>query len=293
MMEELKGIFSALITPMDQFEELNLQSLREVVRWQLERGVEGFYVCGSSGEGLLLSKDERKQVLETVIDEVDGRVPVLCHTGTLATRDVIELTRHAKACGAVAASMIPPYYYKFTTEEIASYYLEVTRNVDLPIIIYNIPAFTGVNLSFKDIAKLLENESVIGVKHTSMNMYDLERCHSISNDSIFFNGYDEVFLSGLSAGANAAIGTTINLFPDIFIDIKRNFYNGKIDEAKILQNKINIVIEAFVDVGIFNAIKYSYTLLGIDCGSCRKPFNPLTDEQKKKVESILYKMELL
>ena len=108
-----EGIYAALITPMDASGAVSFNALRKIVRWQLNQGVEGFYLCGSSGEGLLLSLDERKKIAEEVINEVGGVVPVIIHTGTIRTADVIELSKHAENAGAEAVSMIPPYYYNF------------------------------------------------------------------------------------------------------------------------------------------------------------------------------------
>ena len=137
---EFQKIFSALITPMDNNEQVNHTALRELVEAQIRDGVEGFYCCGSSGEGLLLTIEERKKVLETVIDQVRGRVPVISHVGTIRTADTIELAVHAKKSGAAAVSMIPPYYYRFSMDEINDYYEAVVNAVpDMKVIIYNIP----------------------------------------------------------------------------------------------------------------------------------------------------------
>ena len=137
------GIFSALVTPMRADESVNPDALRRLVRAELAEGVEGFYCCGSSGEGLLLTTEEREQVLEATLDAVQSRVPVIAHVGTIRTADSIRLAAHAKAAGAAAVSMIPPYYYHFSMDEILGYYEAVIRAVpDLPVIVYNIPQFT-------------------------------------------------------------------------------------------------------------------------------------------------------
>lgn len=292
MERTIEGIYAAMISPMTENSELNLAALRSVVRWQLERGAEGFYVCGSSGEGLLLSLAERKLVLETVIDEVGGTVPVIAHTGTIRTGDVIELSTHAKDTGVAAVSMIPPYYYNFRQEEIISYYEDVMRAVEIPVIIYNIPAFTGIAFTRENSDNLLAHPRLAGVKHTSMNLYDLERMKAAYPEKVYFNGYDEIFLSGLAAGATSAIGTTVNLFPELFKEIRTLYLAGNMEHAAKLQHTINTVIEVFVNVGIFNAVKYVFTLQGIDCGSCRRPFLPLSDEQKQRIVALLDALDM-
>ena len=285
---ELRGLFAAIITPMDNNEEINLKSLNALVEYELSQGVEGFYVNGSSGEGLLLSLKERMAVAETVLKAVKGQKTVIIHTGTIRTADVITMAQHAKENGASAVSMIPPYYYSFSPEEVTDYYLDVIKQVEIPVILYNIPAFTGVVFNKQNSKKLLSNSQIIGIKHTSHNLYDMERFRDAYPEKIIFNGYDEIFLSGLAAGADAAIGTTINLFAKKFIAIRENFLAGNMLEAMRLQNIINSCVEGFVDVGIFNAVKYALSTLGIESGSCRKPFKTLTEEQKENVKKLLH-----
>ena len=151
--EQFQKIWSALITPTNEDESVNYEALERIVELQIQDGAEGFYCCGSSGEGLLLTLEERKQVLEHVLKAADGRVPVISHVGTIRTRDVVDLARHAMSAGALAVSMIPPYYYKFSMDEIMGYYEDVIRAIpDVPAIVYNIPQFTGVEFSKENAA---------------------------------------------------------------------------------------------------------------------------------------------
>lgn len=280
-------IFSALITPMSEDESLNEQALRQLVRLQLTEGGEGFYCCGSSGEGLLLSLDERKRVLEIVLDEAAGKVPVISHIGTIRTRDVVELAKHAEGAGAAAVSMIPPYYYKFTADEIRAYYEEVIASVpQLGVIIYNIPQFTGVEFSKSNAHELLSNPGIIGIKHTSNNLYSMERMHTEYPDKVIFNGFDEQFLGALSMGASATIGTTVNLFAPQFCKLRDRFYSGDLTGAYALQTQINYRVEVMCRYGVFNAVKYMESLRGIDCGRCRAPFGELSEEAKKALREL-------
>lgn len=284
----LNKIFSALIVPTNADQSINYDALKKLVHMQLKEGVEGFYCCGSSGEGLLLTTDERKQVLETVLDSCEKKVPVISHVGTIRTEDAKELARHAKAAGADAVSMIPPYYYHFTMDEILSYYEDILHAVPgFPGIIYNIPQFTGVEFNKQNAGRLLDNPDIIGIKHTSQNLYAMERMHSAYPEKLIFNGFDEQFLGALSMSATATIGTTVNLFAGLFLKVRELYLNGKNAEALLVQQDINKRVEAMVSVGIFNAVKYACTLKGIDCGSCRSPFKPLTDEQKETIKQLM------
>ena len=286
--EQFQRIWSALITPTREDESVNYEALEEIVERQIQDGVEGFYCCGSSGEGLLLTLEERKKVLEHTLKAADGRVPVISHVGTIRTADVIDLARHAMSAGALAVSMIPPYYSKFSMDEIMGYYEDVIRAIpDVPAIVYNIPQFTGVEFSKDNAGRLLANENIVGIKHTSTNLYSLERMGQAFPGKALINGFDEQLLGALSMGSCATIGTTVNLFAPLFLKVREAFEQGDMALAYRWQHAINLRVEATVKVGIFNAMKYGWTVRGVDCGFCRAPFRPLDETAKKAVEELL------
>ncbi len=285
---DLARIFSALILPCKEDESVNYSAIADLVEMQIGDGVEGFYCCGSSGEGLLMTLDERKKFLEAVISASGGRVPVIAHVGTIRTKDVIDLAQHAKSAGSCAISMIPPYYYNFSMEELFCYYEDVINAVpDIPVILYNIPQFTRIEFSKDNAKRLLDNPRIIGIKHTSMNLYSLERMISSYPDKIFINGFDEQYRAALAMGAKATISTTANLFAPLFKGIRDAYLAKKNDEALALQKKLNHRVEVLVKVGIFSGTKYGCTLRGVDSGLCRAPFKALCDEEKKAVENLL------
>ena len=286
--EQFTRIWSALITPTREDESVNYEALERIVDLQIRDGVEGFYCCGSSGEGLLLTLEERKQVLEHVLKAADGRVPVISHVGTIRTKDVISLAQHAMSAGALAVSMIPPYYYKFSMYEIITYYEDVIRALpDVPAIVYNIPQFTGVEFSKDNAGRLLANENIVGIKHTSTNLYSLERMGQAFPGKALINGFDEQLLGALSMGACATIGTTVNLFTPLFLKVRAAFQAGDMAEACRWQRAINLRVEGAVKVGIFNAMKYGWTLRGVDCGFCRAPFKPLDEAARRAVAELM------
>lgn len=281
-------IWSALITPTRADESLNLDALEQIVDRQIQDGVEGFYCCGSSGEGLLLTLEERKQVVEHTIRAAAGRVPVIAHVGTIRTKDVIELADHAMKAGAVAVSMIPPYYYKFSVDEIMGYYEQVIQALPgLPAIVYNIPQFTGVEFSKDNAGRLLENPNIVGIKHTSTNLYSLERMGQAFPGKALINGFDEQFIGAYAMGATATIGTTVNLFAPLFLQARKAFQAGDMATAYRWQHAINRRVEETVKIGIFNAMKYGWTLRGVDCGFCRSPFKPLSADARAAMERLM------
>lgn len=286
--EHLKLIFAALELPMKEDESIDMEALKDVIEYELSIGVEGLYCMGSSGEALLLSLEERMSTLEKVMEIVNKRVPVIAHVGTVRTEDVITLARHAANLGVDAISMIPPYYYKFSMDEIITYYENVINAVpDIGVIVYNIPQFTGVEFNKDNAGRLLANERVIGVKHTSQNLFALERMTTEYPDMVFFNGFDELFLGAFSMGATATIGTTVNVFAPLFVKVRDLYQKGQMKEALDVQREINFCVEEMCKVGIFSAVKYVFTKRGVNCGGCRKPFHPLTADECARLDRMI------
>ena len=284
----LSRVYAALIVPFNADESVNFEAISQLVEQQLRDGVEGFYCCGSSGEALLLSVEERKAIVEHVVKQVNGRVPVIAHIGTVRTADVVSLAKHARECGCAAISMIPPYYYKFSMDEIAGYYEDVIAAVpDMPVILYNIPQFTGVEFSKSNAKRLLDNPNIVGIKHTSQNLYSMERMISAYPEKLMINGFDEQLLGALSMGATATVSTTANLFAPLFVGIRKAYNAGEMSDALVLQKDLNRRVEELVSVGIFPGTKYGCTIRGIDCGRCRRPFAWLNEDQKAIVRDTV------
>jgi len=288
-MKDLRGIYPALPTPMAANGEINYASLRNLVDFEIAQGVDGLYVGGSTAESFLLTEDERKKIAETVLTHTAGKVKVIVHTGAGGTDAARRLSKHAKANGADAISSVPPIYFKYTTDEVIAYYLDLIESSDMPLVVYNIPAFTGINMTQGPISELFKHPRVVALKHTNTNMYELERVLAHNPSLIALNGYDEAFLSGLSMGASGMIGSTVNFMARKFIALRDAFVAGKNSEALKLQGEVNEIVETMVEVGVFNAVKYAITLRGVDCGSCRGPFKPLQDSDKQRVKAVLEK----
>ena len=288
-MKDLRGIYPALPTPMNGDGAVNYAALQGLVDFVIAQGVDGVYIGGSTAESFLLTEDERKKIAETVLAHAAGRVKAIVHTGAGGTDAALRLSKHAKANGADAISSVPPIYFKYTTDEVIAYYLELIESSDMPLVVYNIPAFTGINMTQGPIAELFKHPRVVALKHTNTNMYELERVLAHNPSLIALNGYDEAFLSGLSMGASGMIGSTVNFMARKFIALRDAFQAGRNEEAFRLQREANEIIETLVEVGVFNAVKYALTLRGVDCGNCRGPFKPLTDEGKARVKAVLEK----
>ena len=278
----LSGILPALMTAFNE-SGIDSEKVKTHVKRLAAAGVNGFYVGGSSGEMVLCSIDERKRLLEAVI-EAAGRLIVVAHTGAMSTADAIELTRHAAKTGATAVSSVTPLYCKYSFPEIKHYYERLADASTLPVIIYNIPAITGTTLSHGQLAELLSIENVGGMKFTSSDFFTLNLLTQEFPDKVFYNGSDEMLLSGLAAGADGGIGTTYNFIPKHIVGIYRLFSEGRISEARELQSRANRVIDTVVRLGTLPASKYMIKLSGIDYGECREPLMPLNDAAKHELE---------
>jgi N-acetylneuraminate lyase len=288
-MKELKGIFPALLTPFKEDGNIWEDSLRKLISVNLDKGVTGFYVCGSTSEVFLLKPEERKRLLEITVDEVNGRAAIICHVGAISTDWSVEYARHAASLGVDAISAVPPFYYPFSPDEILSYYRDIIGEVDIPMVVYNIPAFSGVALTLDMIKSLRTHKNIIGIKHTSSDLLQINSMKKADPNLIVFYGYDEIFLAGLSMGADGGIGSTYNLMAEKFISIKQCFDSGRIEEALRLQTEADDVIRVLGTMSIFNAEKYLLSLQGIPFGECRRPFKPLNGEEKAKLEEICEK----
>ncbi len=281
MYEKFKGIFPALLTPFNEDESINFDALKQLVNRLIAQGVKGFYVDGSTGEAFLLTIEERKQLIRAVAEYAKGKCTLIAQIGNIALPDAIELARCAKDAGYDAISSVPPFYYKFNFAEIKRYYFAIADAVDLPMIIYNVPVYTGVSFTAEQMAEFLQDDRFIGVKHTSSDYFALRQFRSAFPDKVMLNGFDEMLLAGLSLGANGAIGSTYNFMPEKFIRIYELFNKGQLEEAVRLQEEADRMIAALCKVGVMQGEKAILTKLGVPMGKLRAPFIDISDEQKE------------
>ena len=285
-MNKFKGAFAALLTPYDPFGNIDHKVLKKQVEWLIRQGIDGFYVCGSTGEAFLLSPAERKAVLESVCEANNGEKTVIAHVGQIATEHAVDLARHARSMNVDAISSISPFYYKFSKEEINSYYGDLMDSVDLPFFIYNFPKLSGFAITLEVLEKMRKYPQLTGVKFTDSDFYP---------DLCIWNGYDEMFLCGLCMGADGGVGSTYNVLCPAIQGIRSNFEAGNIKKAQEYQHLVNDMIAVMSkDGNIFLSIKAILTLEGMDFGGCRKPFGSLSqsDTENLKHAYNIYKKSL-
>ena len=280
MAHDFSGVFPALLTPFDSRDQINEAALRQLVRYDIQKGAAGFYVTGSTGEAFLMTTEERKKVMEVIRDEADGKT-LIAHVGSVREGEAMELAKHAKALGFDAVSSVAPFYYKYSFPEIRDYYFRLADTAQLPLLVYHIPVFSGVAMGTGELSQFLGDDRCLGIKYTSNDFFTMEQCKSRFPDKVLYNGYDEMFLAGLSMGADGGIGSTYNFMADKFVQIKALFDSGDIAAAQKIPQEANRIITILCQVGVMQAEKEIMNQLGLDFGVCRRPFGELTEAQKQ------------
>lgn len=294
--EKYAGIIPAFYACYDDNGDISIERTRELARLMLSKGVHGLYVCGSSGECIYLTKEERKQVLECVMEEVKGKLIVIAHVACNNTADSMELARHAESLGVDAIAAIPPIYFKLPEHAIAKYWNDISSaapNTDF--IIYNIPQLAGVNLTPSLLKVMLENPKVIGVKNSSMPTMDIQTFCSIGGgDFVVFNGPDEQLISGLTMGAIGGIGGTYGAMPELYLKIYQLVKDGNIAAARTLQYKANNIILDLCSChgNMYAVIKEVIRVReGLDLGGVRAPLANITAEDAEKIRQFAHKID--
>lgn len=278
------GLYAALLTPFSEDgEQLALDALGRLVVHNMSAGLDGAYVGGSTGEAFLLDEGERVRVLAAVAEARTGSFSLIAQVGDPNPAVSRRLATEAARLGYDAVSAVAPFYYKYSQPEILAHYRELAAATDLPFIIYNFPAFSGITLSVGHLAELLNLPNVVGVKNTSPDYYAFERLRALVPGKLLFNGFDETMLCGLVCGADGGIGSTYNVQGGTFVKLLKAFREGRLDDARALQRNINAVIEVLLEHGVFQSLKYLLSLQGVSMGACRKPFAPL---EKRAIEGL-------
>jgi len=287
----LTGTTPAFLTPFDKDGEINYKVVRDMVEFHIANKAAGEYVGGSTGEGFLLTEEERCKLAETVIDQVKGRIPVIIQVGSLTTAEASRLAAHAEKAGADAISSVPPFYFSVGIEGVKGHYAAITAACDLPMYIYNIPGATGVNVSPALCREIVEQSPrVVGMKFTSYNFFEMRQLIDLDINGKKLNivsGPDELLVAGQAMGAHGAIGSTYNVLPRLFADAYDAFNAGDVKKASELQGMGNRVIQTFLGYQSISALKEMMTLIGLDCGSGRRPQRPLSDEEKGTLKEQL------
>lgn len=288
MANTLRGVMSALLTPFDAQQQIDKASLRRLVRFNIEQGIDGLYVGGSTGEAFVQSLAEREEVLEIVAEEGKGKITLIAHVGCISTQESQQLASAAKRYGFDAVSAVTPFYYPFSFDEHCEHYRAIIDSADgLPMVVYNIPALSGVKLTLDQIGTLVTLPGVGALKQTSGDLFQMEQIRRAHPDLVLYNGYDEIFASGLLAGADGGIGSTYNIMGWRYQGIVQALKEGDIAKAQQLQRECNKAIDLLIKVGVFRGLKTVLHYMDVvSVPQCRKPFAPVEEKYLPELKTL-------
>lgn len=282
-----KGSLTALITPFKNG-EVDLKALESLVEWQIQQGTHGFVPCGSTGEGMTLSLEEKRQVIEVCVKTAAGRIPVIASTGLITTQDTIHLTQAAQELGVDGVLVIVPPYLKPSNEGIYQHFKAIHDAADLPIVIYNHPGRTGIDLSFATLQRLAKLKNIVGLKDASLNTYrPVEIRQDISPDFALLSGDDGATLALLAQGAKGAISITANIAPKACADTYDAWVAQDLQLVEKLRDQLFPLHKALCIETNPTPAKYAASVLGLCADEVRAPLVPIIQESRIVVKAAM------
>lgn len=289
----LKGAITAIVTPFRNgaFDE---EAYRELIEFQIQGGIHGIVPCGTTGESATLSHEEHKRVVEVCIDQVKKRVPVIAGTGSNSTREALDFTKHAEAAGADFALMITPYYNKPTQEGLYQHYKTICQETKIPIVVYNVPSRTGVNLLPETMARLAELPNIVGIKEATGDLKQCAKVVELCGDKItLLSGDDFTVLPLLAIGGRGVISVVSNVVPGDMAGMVNAFFAGRLEEARKLHFKMWPLMEAMFYETNPVPVKTALKMLGKITGEVRQPLCPLSAANEDRLRQVLKKYGLI
>lgn len=279
----IHGIIPPLLTPMHPDESVNEAELRRQVNRLIDAGVHGVFAFGTNGEGYALTQKEKERILEIVVEETRGRVPVYAGSGCITTAETVNMSRRARELGADVLSVITPFFAHASQDELYAHYMLLAEKVDLPIVLYNIPARTGNSLAPATVARLAKDApNIVGAKDSSGNFDNMkqyiEQTCSLDKEFSVLSGNDSLILPALMFGGQGGIAGCANVFPHTMVEIYEAWAAGDLERAKRAQDSIRPFRDVFRYGNPNTIVKAAAGMLGYPVGKCRGPFNGLSDE---------------
>ncbi|MCQ4158980.1 4-hydroxy-tetrahydrodipicolinate synthase [Roseomonas sp. GC11] len=289
-----KGSLVALITPMTEDGALDPKAFQDFVAWQVSEGTHGLIPVGTTGESPTLSHEEHHRVVELCVEAAGGRVPVIAGTGSNSTDEAIALTRHAKDAGADAALVVTPYYNKPTQEGLYLHFKAIADAVDLPVLIYNIPGRSVVDMSVETMARLAKHPNIVGVKDATANLArPLHTRLACGPDFCQLSGEDHTALAFRASGGAGCISVSANVAPRLCAEMHSAWEAGDLATAMALQERLVPLHDAMFCETSPGPVKYAASLLGKSTAFCRLPMAPVADSTRERVKAAMLSAGLL
>jgi len=286
-MAGFRGVYPALITPMTAGGELNEAALREVIEFNIQAGVHGFWVAGGTGESVLLEDEENMRIAEIASDQSRGRIENIMHVGAATTARAVKLAEHAAKSGVEAICCVPPFFYRQSDEAIVEHYKAVGAAADLPLFVYNLPQATGVEITPEMMQKIQDGVPQLkGLKHSAVTFANVRAFSNMGLQCLVGNAM--LMLPALTIGASGCVDGPPNVAPELWVEIWNAYNDGDIHRAEAAQEKASQVTELVRSIGLHAGTKAILSeRLGIDCGSPRAPGQPITPEQRTMMRQRL------
>ena len=282
----------ALITPFNEKNEINFEKLRELLEYHIANRTDAVIVTGTTGESATMSDEEKLAVIKFSVDVVRGRIPVIAGTGSNNTKHAVWLSQEAEKLGADALLVVTPYYNKGNESGIYNHYKEIAENIKIPIILYNVPGRTGVNLSVNLIKELSKLKNIKAIKEASGNISYAAEIARVVPEIDIYSGNDDMTVPLLSIGGKGVISVSANILPEIVHNMILAFLNKDIDKARELQLKYNDLVNAlFIEVNPV-PVKEAMNFLGYGVGECRLPLGEMSEKNKEILYEIIRKHEV-
>lgn len=287
-MTALNGVLTALLTPFTQDGDIDTAALRQVVDHTVDGGVDGVVACGSTAEFSGMTGSERRLVVETVIEQAAGRVPVIAQTGALSAREAIEHSRHAEQAGASAVMVVAPFYEALTLDETLRYLRKVAGAVELPVMLYNLPPATGLNLEPDTVGALArEVANIRYIKDTSADMAQAARLiHHYGAVISTFVGWDSLMFSALAEGAAGVMSGVSNAIPAEMVAVHRALVSGDLEGARAEWARIYPLVDAIMSVPFVQGVKAAASALGLNVGDPREPMSALDPAAADRIREL-------
>lgn len=295
-MKTLKGVIAATVTPMNEEGQVDFKAVKSLTHFLIDKKVHGLFPCGSTGEGILMSTEERKKVAEVTVEEAAGKVPVVIHTGSINISEAVELTKHAQKIGADGAALIPPYYYSVDEKAILDYYRTIAKQVsNFPLYIYNIPVNVKNVITPKEVVQLnVDSPNIVGIKDSSMDFMNfINFKQALDKDFCILMGNDAQIYSSILMGGSGAIAATSCVFPEIVVEIYEAILAKDLERALKAQNVVTKLRAIFRNYPPVASYKKALEYRGIRGGVPRRPLRPLTEEESQKMISEFKALNLL
>ncbi|MCK4925847.1 dihydrodipicolinate synthase family protein [Candidatus Aerophobetes bacterium] len=289
-MEKLEGVIVPIVSPLKEDESIDEEGVEQLVNYSIDNGVTAILVLGTTGEFPVLTSANRRRIIELTLNKVNGRVPVLVGTGSTGTKRAIENTREAAKMGAQATLLSPPYFYEMTQRDILAHYLEVLEQVDIPIMVYNVPFHPELEVKPETVRQLLEHPNIVGIKDSSgdfSNFLEILELKNVRGDFTVFQGIEPQLTVSILYGSDGIIAGSVNLVPDLIVRLYTHAKRGEMTQAMQSQRRLNSLGEIY-QVGYWlSGLKTSLELKGLCSAYIGKPFPPLDHNQREKIREIL------